>query len=72
MTVTESATTTFSSPVVLTSTALDGSKIITTPALVTVLSTSTEPNGALTTVTQVVANPPNFASNEQLSKNGNE
>ncbi|KAJ3511407.1 hypothetical protein NLJ89_g4111 [Agrocybe chaxingu] len=48
---------TLSSPVVLTSTDFNGVDFLTTPPLVTILSTSTELDGGLVTITQVVANP---------------
>ncbi|CAA7265827.1 unnamed protein product [Cyclocybe aegerita] len=56
-TVTTHPDTTLSSPVVLTSTDSNGIDFLTTPPLVTILSTSTEPDGGLVTITQVVANP---------------
>ncbi|KDR84960.1 hypothetical protein GALMADRAFT_302726 [Galerina marginata CBS 339.88] len=68
-TVTTHASTTLSSALAFTSSGANGAKIITTPPLVTLLSTSTEPNGALTTVTNVVANPPSFNSSQELSSN---
>jgi len=49
---------TLENAVVSTSTDGNGSRVVTTPPLVTIMSTSTEPDGALTTLTQVVANPP--------------
>ncbi|PPQ80842.1 hypothetical protein CVT25_001967 [Psilocybe cyanescens] len=66
-TVTQPADTTLSSAIAITSTNSDGAKVVTTPALVTFMSTSTESNGALTTVTHVVANPPNLTGTQQLS-----
>uniref|UniRef100_A0A8H7YAK2 Mid2 domain-containing protein n=1 Tax=Psilocybe cubensis TaxID=181762 RepID=A0A8H7YAK2_PSICU len=66
-TVTQTADTTLSSAVILTSTQSNGSKVVTTPALVTLMSTSTESDGALTTVTHIVANPPNLGNTQQLS-----
>lgn len=68
-TVTKTADTTLSSAVAVTTTNVEGAKIITTPPLVTLLSTSTEADGALTTVTNIVANPPNMGNMETLSSN---
>ncbi|KAF8168131.1 hypothetical protein B0H34DRAFT_47702 [Crassisporium funariophilum] len=66
-TITTQADTTLSIPVVLTSTNPDGARVLTTPALVTILSTSTEPNGSLATITHVVANPSKPNSGEQFT-----
>ncbi|KAF8905555.1 hypothetical protein CPB84DRAFT_1705747 [Gymnopilus junonius] len=59
------ADTTFSKPLALTTTGPSGAEIVTTPPLVTILSTSTEPDGGVATLTHVVANP-NFNGNQQL------
>ncbi|PPR05704.1 hypothetical protein CVT26_008945 [Gymnopilus dilepis] len=64
-TVTTQADTTFSKPLALTTTGPNGSEVVTTPPLVTIISTSTAPDGGVATLTHVVANP-NFNSSQQL------
>ncbi|KAF9475978.1 hypothetical protein BDN70DRAFT_200116 [Pholiota conissans] len=70
-TITTQADTTFSTPVVLTSTAANGDKILTTPPLITIMSTSTESDGAVATLTHVVANPNFNGGSEALASADN-
>ncbi|KAF9535446.1 hypothetical protein CPB83DRAFT_12377 [Crepidotus variabilis] len=55
-TVTITPTITLSSPVALNVT-VDGSNFLSTPPVITILSTSTNPNGDLVTITEVATNP---------------
>lgn len=64
-TITTQPDTTLLTPVALTTTDSTGRYILTTPPLVTIMSTSLEANGSFTIVTQVVANP--STSGEQLT-----
>ncbi|KIM48231.1 hypothetical protein M413DRAFT_225556 [Hebeloma cylindrosporum] len=57
-TITAQPDTTLSTPIVLPTTDANGVNILTTPPLVTIMSTSSETNGAFTIVTHIVANPP--------------
>ncbi|KAF8971345.1 hypothetical protein BDZ97DRAFT_1786025 [Flammula alnicola] len=69
-TVTTQADSTFSTPVALTTTGSNGAKVITTPPLVTMWSTSTESDGVLATVTHVVANPGSNSGQQLTSSSG--
>jgi len=59
---------TLSTPVALTMTDSNGGFILTTPPLVTIMSTSLDPNGSLTIVTHVVANPPTIGGEQLATK----
>uniref|UniRef100_A0A0W0F5N3 Ras-domain-containing protein n=1 Tax=Moniliophthora roreri TaxID=221103 RepID=A0A0W0F5N3_MONRR len=60
-TITVEPESTFSTPVGIVVTQPDGSTTLSFPALVTVLSTSQEPDGSFTTFTHTIANPTGFS-----------
>ncbi|KAK7058990.1 hypothetical protein VNI00_001614 [Paramarasmius palmivorus] len=62
-TITVEPESTFPTPVGVVVTQPDGQTTLTTPALVTVLSTSQEPDGSFITYTHTIANPTGFDSN---------
>ena len=64
--VTAQASVTLKTPLRVTTTDGNGNKVITTPPLVTIMSTSTQPDGSMTTITQIVANP---SENGAISSN---
>lgn len=70
-TITTQADSTFAVPVAITSTAANGTAVVTTPPLITVISTSTEANGAAATFTHVVANPNFNGASQDLASNNN-
>ncbi|TFK41190.1 hypothetical protein BDQ12DRAFT_733503 [Crucibulum laeve] len=70
-TITTSAESTFTSAVPITITnASNGRIVLSTPPLVTILSTSTEPDGSFLTFTHVVANPTGFNSGAAVNTSG--
>ncbi|KAF8078654.1 hypothetical protein FPV67DRAFT_1689360 [Lyophyllum atratum] len=70
-TITDHPESTFSSPVSVSVIDPNNGRVtLTTPPVVTVFSTSTEPNGEFVTFTHVVANPTGFSSEKQVSVTG--
>ncbi|RDB29159.1 hypothetical protein Hypma_015555 [Hypsizygus marmoreus] len=70
-TITDHPVSTFSSPVAVPVTDNSNGRVtLTTPAAITVLSTSTEPEGEFVTYTHVIANPSGFSSGIQTKSSG--